>query len=378
MTPAPSCAHASGAPLSTVTQGASAGGVVEALLDASFAPAPDRRVRFERAVQGLTSIAGVVTARYLDAADEQDAACLADVAPDTSAPPRRFVRPREDLTPASAERLAIGNARALVGFPDMGFGSRWGALVLGLDDVGVRRVSQFDRLQHVSAVAGWVCRTATVEAPSAAVSDAVPDAMPDATSAAYVTGPFVDVVPHGVVLHLSATAPPTVNRAALAWAEEWERDHGTSPITWDGRRFVRAHRAPDGRTAPEITRIDGVPRWWRRTSVVDAEGGAMLGMLTEFGSLDRAAGPVVVADASTSTIDSTVRAALAGVEPPIDDDEWAVIEQVLMGRRLSTAARELHMGERRARESMRGVLARLDRRRQAELAVLLRRSASPT
>jgi hypothetical protein len=355
--------------LDTVTQGASTGGVVEALLDASCAPVADRRQGFERAVQSLTSIAGVATARYLDAADEQDAGCLADLTPDTSAPARRFVRPREDLTPASAERLAVGNVRALVGFPDVGFGIRWGALVLGLDDLGVRRVSQFDRLHQVAAVAGWVSRAATADAT---------DASPDATTAAYVTGPFVDVVPHGVVLHLSANEPPVVNRAALAWAEAWEHDHGTAPMTWDGRRFMRAHRAPDGRTAPEITRIEGLPRWWRRTSVVDAEGGAILGMLTEFGSLDRAASPTVVADASISVIDESVRAALSGVQPPIDDDEWAVIDQVMMGRRLSTAARELHMGERRAREAMRGVLARLDRRRQAELAILLRRSASPT
>lgn len=360
--------------MNTVAQGASVGGVVEALLDASCAPAPDRRLRFERAVRSLTSIAGVVTARYLDAADEQDAGCLTDLAPDNAAPARRFVRPREDLTPASAERLAVGSARAMVGFPDIGFGARWGALVLGLDDIGVRRVSQFDRLQQVTAVAGWVCRSLAIGATDEVAADV---AAADEERGASVTGPFVDVVPHGVVLHLSATAPPTVNRAALAWADEWERDHGTGPITWESRRFLRAHRAPDGRTAPEITRIDGLPRWWRRTSVVDAEGGAMLGMLTEFGSLDRAAGQVVVADASTSMVDETIRAALSETDPPIDDEEWAIIDQVLMGRRLSTAARELHMGERRAREAMRTVLARLDRRRQAELAVLLRRSASP-
>jgi hypothetical protein len=359
--------------LSTVTQGASSGGVVEALLDASCAPVPDRRVRIDRALQHLSSIPGVAMARYLDVADEQDAGCLADLAPDTSEPSgsasgpgvaRRFVRPREDLTPASAEQLSLGASRVLVGFPDVGFGERWGALVLGLDDAGVRRVSQFDRLQPVAAVVGWVCRTARTPV------------MTTPPSPASTTGAFVDMVPHGVVMHLSPTESPVVNAAALGWAGDWLRDHGASAMEWDSRRFLRAHRAPDGRTAPEITRVDGVPRWWRRTSVVDAEGGAILGMLTEFGSLDRSA--VTAGGESSLPVDhERTRAALAGVAPPIDDDEWAIIDQVLLGRRLSTAARELHMGERRARESMRGVFARLDRRHQAELAILLRRSGSP-
>ncbi len=312
-----------------MTQGASAGGVVEALLDASCAPVPDRRRQIGRAVQALTSIPGVVSAQYLDAADEQDAGCLIDLAPDPSVTVRRFVRPREDLTPASAAQLAPGAARVFLGFPDTGFGTRWGALVLGLDDVGVRRVSQFDRLHPLASVVGWVCRAARLAPTSSS------DASEEGPEAPSETGPFVDVVPHGVVVHLSPTEPPIVNRAALGWAEAWHGDHGVSATAWDGRRF------------------------------------------TEFGALDRAA-VSMVADASTAEhAHERARAAFADVDPPIDDDEWAVVDQVLLGRRLSTAARELRMGERRARASLRGVLVRLDRAKQAELAILLHRSASP-